>query len=158
MTPTPSPITHFSPINCTTSLGLNTRSQQAHQISQILRSECNLLEIKRPFLAQYCCTKLDLWKCRIQAEKTYQMSPSNSDILIKPPNLVFNHFNLKFCCTLQKKYRKFENKYSQKSPSVPFSHSCVCERFIYFQDQSTCFPVADKADCTLGIYKSLTDT
>ncbi len=36
-------------------------------------------------------------------------------------------------------------------PQSQFPHSCVCERFIYFQDQSTYFPAA-------GIYKSLTDT
>jgi hypothetical protein len=43
-------------------------------------------------------------------------------------------------------------------PKSQFPHSCVCERFIYSQDQSTYFPAAEQADHIVGIYKSLTDT
>jgi hypothetical protein len=31
-------------------------------------------------------------------------------------------------------------------PHSQFPHSCVCERFIYSQDRSSYFPVAEKAD------------
>ncbi len=43
-------------------------------------------------------------------------------------------------------------------PKSQFPHSCVFERFIYSQDQSTYFPASRIGRPILGIYKSLTDT
>ncbi len=39
-------------------------------------------------------------------------------------------------------------------PQSKYSPSCVCGRFIYFQDRSTYFPAAEKADRNIWIWKS----
>ncbi len=36
--------------------------------------------------------------------------------------------------------------------SVPISHSCVCERFMYSQDRSTDFPATEKGRPIVGTY------
>ncbi len=49
-------------------------------------------------------------------------------------------------CTAKSQDRKFETNVPKKGiarPQSQFSHSCVCERFIYSQDWSTYFPVAE---------------
>ncbi len=48
--------------------------------------------------------------------------------------------------TMQRQYRKFETNIPRKGVAQPqsqFPHSCVCERFIYAQDQSA-YPAAGK--------------
>ncbi len=42
-------------------------------------------------------------------------------------------------------------------PKSQFPHSCVCDRFFYFQDRSTYF-LQHKRQIDRGIYKSLTNT
>jgi hypothetical protein len=58
---------------------------------------------------------------------------------------IFESYTVKMLYTA----RKMPFIYSQKrncAASVPISHSCVCERFLYAQDQSTYFPAAELAD------------
>ncbi len=63
--------------------------------------------------------------------------------------------------TAKTQYRKFETNIPRKviaRPQSQYPHSCVCDGFIYSQDQSAYSAAGKYVDRSLWIYKSLTDT
>jgi hypothetical protein len=60
--------------------------------------------------------------------------------------MINNKGRFKKCTALQGKSHLCFPFLGIARPQSQFPHSCVCERFIYSQDQSTYFPAAELAD------------